>query len=54
MRAQLGKLIDAAGQPNITLQVLPFTAGLAPGHVRAVPIFRFAGPDSPTSSTASP
>jgi hypothetical protein len=26
MRTQLGRLIDVAGQPNVTLQVLPFGA----------------------------
>jgi transcriptional regulator with XRE-family HTH domain len=30
MRAQLERLIAAAAQPNITLQVLPFAAGLPP------------------------
>ncbi len=27
MRAQLGHLLDRAGQPNVTIQVLPFAAG---------------------------
>jgi hypothetical protein len=45
MRGQVDKIIDTASQPHITLQVLPFTAGLHPmyGPVR---IFRFdAHPD---------
>jgi transcriptional regulator with XRE-family HTH domain len=31
MHAQLGHLVDAAALPNVTLQVLPFTAGAHPG-----------------------
>jgi hypothetical protein len=46
MRAQIDTLIDAASQPHITLQVLPFTAGLHPmyGPCR---IFRFDAHDQP-------
>lgn len=32
MRGQLGWLIEAAGLPHITLQVLPFSAGAHRGH----------------------
>lgn len=31
MRAQLQKLIESADRPNITVEVVPFTAGLVPG-----------------------
>ena len=31
MRVQLQQLIEAAGMPNVTLEVVPFTAGLVPG-----------------------
>jgi hypothetical protein len=41
MRAQLGKLIADAQRPNVTLQVLPFTAGLHPAMYGPFRIFRF-------------
>jgi hypothetical protein len=41
MRAQLGRLIDAAAQPDITLQVLPFSAGPHPAMYGMFQIFRF-------------
>ena len=41
MRAQIGKLIEACQQPNITVQVLPFTAGLHPAMYGPFRIFRF-------------
>jgi transcriptional regulator with XRE-family HTH domain len=47
MRAQLAKLIDAAGQPAVTLQVLPFTAGFHPAMYGPFRIFRFDGQDQP-------
>ena len=31
MRHQLQRLIEAADQPNVTVEVVPFTAGLVPG-----------------------
>lgn len=31
MRAQLDRLVEAASQPNITIQVIPFTVGAHPG-----------------------
>ena len=37
MRAQLDRLIDATGKPNITLQVLPFTAGAHPVWLATAP-----------------
>jgi DNA-binding XRE family transcriptional regulator len=47
MRAQLERLIEATGLPNITLQVLPFGAGAHPAMVGAFSILRFAGIDLP-------
>ena len=31
MRAQLGRLVEASKQPNVTLQVLPFSVGAHAG-----------------------
>jgi transcriptional regulator with XRE-family HTH domain len=47
MRAQLDALAEAAGRPNITLQVLPFTAGLHPAMYGPFRIFRFDGHQQP-------
>lgn len=47
MRAQIGHLIDAAAQPTITVQVLPFTAGLHPAMYGPFRLFRFDHPDQP-------
>ena len=47
MRAQVGKLIEAAGQPAITVQVLPFSAGLHPAMYGPFRIFRFGAPEQP-------
>ncbi len=47
MRAQLGRLIEAAALPNVTLQVLPFGAGAHPAMVGAFSILRFADSDLP-------
>jgi transcriptional regulator with XRE-family HTH domain len=47
MRAQLRHLLEAAEQPNVTVQVIPFQAG---GHAAAggaFSILRFAEPDLP-------
>jgi transcriptional regulator with XRE-family HTH domain len=41
MRAQLGKLIADAERPNVTIQVLPFTAGFHPAMYGPFRIFRF-------------
>jgi hypothetical protein len=41
MREQLGRLIDAAAQPTITLQVLPLSAGLHPAMFGPFRLFRF-------------
>ena len=47
MRAQIDTLIEAAGRPNITLQVLPFTAGMHPAMYGPFRIFRFDPHDQP-------
>lgn len=47
MRAQIGALIEAAGQPNITLQVLPFSAGLHPAMYGLFYILRFPEQEIP-------
>jgi Domain of unknown function (DUF5753) len=41
MRDQIRHLIDAAGQPNITIQVLPFAAGWHPAMYGMFWIYRF-------------
>jgi hypothetical protein len=46
-RAQISHLIDAAAQPHITLQILPFTAGLHPAMYGPFRLFRFGHPDQP-------
>lgn len=47
MGAQIDRLIEAAQQPNITLQVLPFTAGLHPAMYGPFRIFRFDAAELP-------
>src|ERR1700676_486061 len=47
MREQVDKLIEAAGRPNITLQVLPLAAGLHPAVYGPFRLFRFDGHDQP-------
>jgi transcriptional regulator with XRE-family HTH domain len=47
MRAQLDKLAEAATKPNVTLQLLPFTAGFHPIMYGPFRIFRFDGQDQP-------
>jgi transcriptional regulator with XRE-family HTH domain len=41
MRAQLEQLLDACGQPGLTLQVLPFSCGAHAGHGGAFSILEF-------------
>ena len=41
MRDQIARLIEAAAQPDITIQLLPFTAGLHPAMYGMFNIFRF-------------
>jgi transcriptional regulator with XRE-family HTH domain len=47
MRAQLDMLIQAASRPSITIQVLPFTAGLHPAMYGPFRIFRFEAHQQP-------
>src|SRR6266516_627063 len=47
MRAQLGRLIDAAAAPNITLQVLPYSAGPHPAMYGMFHLFRFPDGELP-------
>ena len=47
MREQVDKLIEAAGRPSITLQVLPLAAGLHPAVYGPFKVFRFDGHDQP-------
>ena len=42
MRAQLDRLLEASHQPNITLQVMPFSTGAHPGMAGAFTILGFA------------
>ena len=46
-RAQLDRLIEAAQQPTITIQVLPLAAGLHPALYGPFFIFRFDAPELP-------
>ena len=47
MRAQLGHLIEAAGRPDITIQVIPFAAGWHPALYGMFWIFRFSAQELP-------
>jgi hypothetical protein len=47
MRAQLGRLLDAAREPNITLQVVPFRSGGHAAEAGAFAIMRFPEADLP-------
>jgi transcriptional regulator with XRE-family HTH domain len=47
MRGQLQRLIDLSALPNITLQVLPFTAGAHAGLDGEFTIFSFSDPADP-------
>jgi transcriptional regulator with XRE-family HTH domain len=47
MREQLNHLVEAAGQPNITMQIIPFSAGAHPGLLGAFVVMDFAEPDPP-------
>ena len=47
MRAQLEHLISAAGQPKVTIQVIPFAAGWHPALYGMFNIFRFPGEQLP-------
>jgi hypothetical protein len=47
MAEQLDKLAEAASRPNITIQVLPFSAGPHPAMFGPFKIYRFDGTDQP-------
>ncbi|CAL9408701.1 hypothetical protein SUDANB106_01621 [Streptomyces sp. enrichment culture] len=47
MRAQIDRLLEAAGTPNVTLQVLTFEAGPHPGMFGPFQLFRFDIPELP-------
>nr|WP_184890902.1 MULTISPECIES: helix-turn-helix transcriptional regulator [Actinomadura] len=47
MRAQIRYLIEMAGRPNITLQVLPFSVGGHAAEGGPMTLLRFAEPDLP-------
>ncbi|SRR6266851_4849076 len=47
MRAQIACLIEAAGRPDVTIQVIPFAAGWHPAMYGMFNIFRFPGDDLP-------
>jgi transcriptional regulator with XRE-family HTH domain len=47
MRAQIDRLIEAAGKPGITLQVLPFSAGMHPAMHGLFYLLRFPDREMP-------
>lgn len=47
MTAQIGRLIDAAAQPNVTLQVLPLTSGAHPLMYGMFHLLRFPAAELP-------
>lgn len=47
MREQIDRLIELTARPNITLQVIPFTAGPHPGMFGPFQLFRFDIPELP-------
>jgi hypothetical protein len=47
MRGQLERLIDATKLPNITLQLLPFSAGAHPAMAGAFSVLRFGDQELP-------
>ncbi|MEU4893961.1 helix-turn-helix transcriptional regulator [Streptomyces sp. NPDC044780] len=47
MRAQIDHLIEAVQRPNVTLQVVPFSAGPHPGMGGPFQLFRFQIPELP-------
>ena len=47
MRTQIDRLIEAAAQPGVTVQVLPFSAGLHPAMYGPFRIFRFDASELP-------
>ena len=51
MRRQLRRLIEVANRPNITIEIVPFSAGLHPGMKGPFEIIEFADPRSAISCT---
>ncbi|RBM04717.1 helix-turn-helix transcriptional regulator [Streptomyces sp. PT12] len=47
MRAQIDRLIEATSMPNVTLQIMPFSAGPHPGMFGPFQLFRFEIPELP-------
>jgi len=47
MRAQLAHLLEAADQPNVTLQVIPYDVGAHPGMPGSFVYMEFAEPGDP-------
>lgn len=47
MRAQIEHLIEVAQWPNVTIQVIPFTAGAHPGLAGPFTILKFPAPSIP-------
>ncbi|MFR9722821.1 helix-turn-helix domain-containing protein [Streptomyces sp. MS19] len=47
MRAQIDRLIEATALPNVTLQIMPFSAGPHPGMFGPFQLFRFEIPELP-------
>jgi len=47
MRAQIDRLIEATSMPNVTLQVMPLSAGPHPGMFGPFQLFRFDIPELP-------
>jgi transcriptional regulator with XRE-family HTH domain len=47
MRAQVDRLIEATAMPNVSLQVMPFSAGPHPGMFGPFQLFRFEIPELP-------
>ncbi|WP_153427252.1 helix-turn-helix domain-containing protein [Streptomyces alkaliphilus] len=45
MREQVGRLIEAAAQPRVRLQIMPFAAGLHPAMYGPFHLFRFPVPE---------
>lgn len=47
MRAQLGRLLQASYQPNLTLQIMPYGAGAHPGMAGSFMMLSFSEPADP-------
>ncbi len=47
MRGQIDRLVEATALPNVTLQIMPFSAGPHPGMFGPFQLFRFEIPELP-------